>query len=64
MLDGSNKDYVVYRFAFDRSGELFQCHKGLWAEWEEQNRTGIRVKMVDKVTMTEAWRFCELAKET
>ena len=62
MLDGSEKDYVVFRD--DRTGEVFNCHKGLYAEWEKQGRTQGEITMlVNNVTQNEARRFCQLTRE-
>jgi len=61
MLDGSDKDYLVYRN--DRTGDVFQCHKGTWERWEETNTTKNNTKLIENITLIEAWRFCQLAKE-
>jgi hypothetical protein len=61
MLDGSDKDYLVYRN--ERTGQLYQCHKGLWRSWEETNAVKHDTKLIENITLTEAWRFCQLAKE-
>ena len=62
MLDGSEKDYVVYRI--NRTGDVFQCHKGLFAEWERSGRTQGEITMlVNNVTQNEARQFCQLASE-
>jgi hypothetical protein len=60
------KDYVVYRD--DRTGDVFQCHKGLWADWMEEKRNGYHSKqyltmLVNNVTQNEARQFCQLARE-
>ena len=61
MLDGSEKDYVVFRD--DRTGDVFQCHKGLWAEWMKLRTASDRTLLVNNVTQNEARRFCQLTRE-
>lgn len=61
MLTHELKDYVVYRA--DRTGELFQCHKGLWAEWKEMGIDTDLTMLVNNVTQNEARQFCQLTRE-
>ena len=63
MLDGSEKDYVVYRS--ERTGNVFQCHKATWREGESVGyvRAGTVTLLVNNVTQKEAWQFCQLTKE-
>ena len=62
MLDGSEKDYVVYRD--NRTGKVLQTHKNLWAEWERETYFFRDLTMlVNNVTQNEARRFCQLTRE-
>lgn len=61
MLDGSEKDYVVYRSQDER---VYQCHKLTWEEWmKHENYRRSKTLLVDNVTQNEARRFCQLARE-
>lgn len=55
------KDYMVYRA--DRTGELFQCHMGVWLEWAKVDLTRNLTVLVNNVTQNEARQFCQLTKE-
>lgn len=61
LLTHDLKDYVVFRV--DRTGDVFQCHKGLWLEWEKTKRLHGHTKLVENVTMNEARQFCRLTRE-
>jgi stress response protein SCP2 len=66
MLTHESKDYVVYRYN-SHPEEAYQCHKGMWDDWERQakaNNVPLNVtKLVDNVTQNEARRFCQLTRE-
>lgn len=61
MLTHELKDYVVFRDNY--TGDVFQCHKGLWRGWEQNDKTQHFTKLVENVTQNEARRFCQLARE-
>ena len=61
MLTHELKDYVVFRV--DRTGNVYQCHKGLWREWEQNGTNRHYTKLVENVTMNEARQFCRLTRE-
>jgi hypothetical protein len=66
MLTHELKDYVVYRD--DRTGDVYQCHKGLWDRWMEEKASGYHrsqylTLLVNNVTQNEARQFCQLTRE-
>lgn len=62
MLDGSEKDYVVFRVNTD--GRVYQTHKATWEEWMKHDKYHKnRTLLVNNVTQNEARRFCQLTRE-
>ena len=61
MLTHELKDYVVFRH--NRTGNVYQCHKGLWKDWMQYDNARGKTKLVENVTTNEARRFCQLTKD-